>query len=100
MSPHSIPLINKTQLVWLWHHVLLALYGFRSGQRQKIYEIRESRAVSVTVQLELFPHLDCKTGKTDKRESIFYVVREKSGDFDQTGKVGKFYPKYWKIRIF
>ena len=24
-----------------------------------------------------------------------FLVREKSGKFEQTGKVGEFYPKYW-----
>ena len=27
-------------------------------------------------------------------------VREKSGNFEQTGKVRGFYPKYWKMREF
>ena len=26
--------------------------------------------------------------------------KEKSGNFEQTGKVREFYPKYWKMRKF
>ena len=36
-----------------------------------------------------------RTRKPGKMEDHF-PVREKSGNFDQTGKVGEFYPKYWK----
>ena len=32
------------------------------------------------------------TGRTGK------PVRERSGNFEQTGKVREFYPKYWKMR--
>ena len=35
------------------------------------------------------------TGKPKKLGEHF-PVREKSGNFDQTGKVREFYPKYWK----
>ena len=33
-----------------------------------------------------------KPGKMGKR----FPLREKSGDFEQTGKVRELYPKYWK----
>ena len=34
-------------------------------------------------------HSDWKAGK-------HFLVREKSGNFAETGEVGEFYPKYWK----
>ena len=37
-------------------------------------------------------HMDWKTWKMRKR----FPVREESGNFEQTGKVREFYPKYWK----
>ena len=37
-------------------------------------------------------HRDWKTWKIGDH----FPVREKSGNFDQTGKVREFYPKYWK----
>ena len=36
-----------------------------------------------------------KTGKPRKMRKLF-PVREKSGNFEQTGKVREFYQKYWK----
>ena len=38
------------------------------------------------------------TGKTRKPGKMgkLFPVREKSGNFEQTGKVREFYPKYWK----
>ena len=36
-----------------------------------------------------------RTGKPGKMRKLF-PVREKSGNFEQTGKVREFYPKYWK----
>ena len=36
------------------------------------------------------------TGKPGKMGKLF-PVREKLGNFEQTGKVKEFYPKYWKI---
>ena len=39
------------------------------------------------------------TGKPEKMGDHF-PVKEKSGDFDQNGKVREFCPKYWKIRKF
>ena len=38
-------------------------------------------------------HMDWKMGKV-------FPVMEKSGNFKQTGKVRKFYPKSWKMREF
>ena len=35
------------------------------------------------------------TGKPGKMRKLF-PVREKSGNFEQTGKVGEFYQKNWK----
>ena len=35
------------------------------------------------------------TGKPGKIRKPF-PVSEKSGNFEQTGKVGEFHPKYWK----
>ena len=41
-------------------------------------------------------HSDWKKGKTLKTvEYMYFPVREKSGNFDQTEKVGEIYPKYW-----
>ena len=37
-------------------------------------------------------YMDWKTWKIGK----LFQVREKSGNFEQTGKVKEFYPKYWK----
>ena len=39
--------------------------------------------------------LPTRTGKPGKTGEHF-PVREKSGNFAKTGKVRKFYPKYWK----
>ena len=39
------------------------------------------------------------TGKPGKMGKLF-PVREKSGDFEQTGKVREFYTKYWKMGEF
>ena len=36
-----------------------------------------------------------RTGKPGKMTKLF-PVREKSGNFEQTGKVREFYPKYWE----
>ena len=36
-----------------------------------------------------------RTGKPGKMGDHF-PVREKSGNFAKTGKVGEFYPKYWE----
>ena len=35
------------------------------------------------------------TGKPREMRNLF-PVREKSGNFEQTGEVSEFYPKYWK----
>ena len=37
-------------------------------------------------------HQDWKTGKTRRH----FPVREKSGNFAKSGKVGEFYTKYWR----
>ena len=42
-----------------------------------------------------FPTWTGKTRKPGKMRKLF-PVREKSGNFEQTGKVREFYPKYWK----
>ena len=36
------------------------------------------------------------TGKPGKMRKTFSSQGKKSGNFDQTGKVREFYPKYWK----
>ena len=38
-------------------------------------------------------HMDWKTWKKMRKR---FPVREKSGNFEHTGKVREFYPKYWK----
>ena len=44
-------------------------------------------------------HMDWKkTGKPEKLGKHFPIT-EKLGDFEQTGKVRKFYPKYWKSEV-
>ena len=49
---------------------------------------------TITVQNSLLhgSHTKWKTWKNEKT----FPVREKSGNFEQTGKVRGFYPKYWK----
>ena len=39
-----------------------------------------------------------KTGKPGKMRKLF-PVREKLGNFEQTGKVREFYSKYWKKEV-
>ena len=40
--------------------------------------------------------MDWKTWKMGKHVP---VGKKKSGNFEQTGKVGQFYPKYWKSEV-
>ena len=45
--------------------------------------------------LSWFPH-----GLENLEKWENFPVREKSGNFEQTGKVREVYPKYWKMREF
>ena len=50
---------------------------------------------SATVDNCMVPTWTRKTGKPGKIRKLF-PVSEKSGNFEHTGKVGEFYPKYWE----
>ena len=92
------PYLRLTEKVQRWQVPPTPPHPTPSAETGKYLREGHCHTNARTVTPEFF-RVPTRTGKLGKMERYF-PVGEKSGNFEETGKVGENHTKYWKTNVF